>query len=72
MGIQGKISDTGEQVLSAEVLVQYELLEDCILSGQVPDVELQGLVREDPLFARWLKTRVTARIRERELSPSNA
>jgi hypothetical protein len=72
MGIHGKISDAGEPVLAADVLVQYELLEDCILSGQVPDMELQGLFRKDPLFARWLKMRVTARIREHELSHSNA
>jgi hypothetical protein len=72
MGIHGKIADSGEQVLSAGVLVKYELLEDCILSGQVPDGELQALIREDPAFARWLKSRVTARIRERELSHSNA
>lgn len=68
MGIHGKISDSGEPVLSADMLVHYELLEDCILSGQVPDVELQDLFREDPAFARWLKTRATDRARERELA----
>lgn len=60
MGIHGRIAEPGE-IVPAEMLSLYALLEDCILSGQVPDTELQELLRDDPGFADWLRSRVAAR-----------
>jgi hypothetical protein len=61
MGIHGRIAGPGELIVPAELLSHYALLEDCILSGQVPDTELQALLRDDPGFAGWLRSRVAAR-----------
>jgi len=65
MGIHSRLAEPGEAVLPRDVLAQYELLEDCILSGQVSDSEAQRLLREDPAFASWLKARALQRIAER-------
>ena len=61
MGIHGRIAATGELIVPAELLSHYALLEDCILSGQVADTELQAMLRDDPGFADWLRSRVAAR-----------
>jgi hypothetical protein len=61
MGIHGQIAGPGELIVPAELLTHYALLEDCILSGQVSDAELQALLRDDPDFAQWLRSRVSAR-----------
>jgi hypothetical protein len=67
MGIHSKIAEPGEAVLPRDVLARYELLEDCIVSGQVSDGEAQTLLREDPGFARWLKARALERIARRSV-----
>ena len=61
MGIHGKIAGPGELFVPAELLSLYALLEDCILSGQISDTELQALLRDDPDFAGWMRSRVSAR-----------
>jgi hypothetical protein len=48
--------------------VQYELLENCILAGQVSDRQLVQMMRADPAFALWLRTRTGARTAPRTLS----
>lgn len=63
MGIHGKITGTGERVPSAEMLVQYQALEECILSGQVSHAEVHELLREDPEFAHWFRARALNRSR---------
>jgi hypothetical protein len=40
---------------------EWIALEQIILSGQMPDDELQSRMREDPEFAAWLKSRAQAR-----------
>jgi hypothetical protein len=44
-----------------ELLAKYETLEQCILSGQVPEPDIIGRMRGDPQFARWLSERASAR-----------
>jgi hypothetical protein len=61
MGIHGRIAGAGELIVPAELLSLYALLEDCILSGQISDAELQALLRDDPDFAGWMRSRVAAR-----------
>jgi hypothetical protein len=58
--ISGRIAEPGE-IVPAELLSLYALLEDCILSGQMSDTELQALLRDDPDFACWLRSRVALR-----------
>lgn len=67
MGIHGRIGESVERIPLPDVLIQYELLEECILSGQVPDIEVQRRLRDDPIFARWFETRATSRTFERAL-----
>ena len=62
MCFHGKIAG-GEYLLPADVLLQFEMLEECILSGQVLEVEVHGLFRDDPGFAEWFKARVPNRLR---------
>jgi len=33
--------------------IQFRLLNDCILSGQIPDDRVQVLIRSTPGFAEW-------------------
>lgn len=42
----------------------FELLEQCYLSGQMSDAQLHELMRDDPAFAEW----ITKRAQERELA----
>jgi hypothetical protein len=63
MGIHGKLAGTGDRLPTAEALVHYEALEECILSGQVTYAEVQGLLSEEPEFARWFMARVPYRLR---------
>ncbi len=63
MCFHGKIAGSGDEPFAAALLVQYEMLEECILSGQVPDVEVHGLFRGDPGFAHWFKARMPNRLR---------
>lgn len=63
MSIYDRFARAGERVLPADVLMRYVTLEECILSGQMSDAEVQGLLREDAEFARWFKARVPNRLR---------
>jgi hypothetical protein len=63
MGIHSRIGEAVERIPSPELLIQYELLEECVLSGQVSHVEVQGIIRDDPAFGRWLERRATNRTR---------
>ena len=42
-------------------MTDFERLEALILSGQVPDSEIQKLIRDIPGFGRWWRTRAAAR-----------
>ena len=48
--------------------VGYKLLEECILSGQVSSRQVAQMMRGDPKFAEWLRTRASARQRTPTLS----
>ena len=48
-------------IMRSDLEVQYKLLESCILSGQVPSRQLTQMMRADPSFATWLRTRKAAR-----------
>lgn len=63
MGMHSKIAGRGEPMPPAELLVHFEALEDCILSGQVTSAEIQGLLSERPDFAHWFKARIPRRMR---------
>ena len=47
--------------MRAVKLGEWEQLEQIILSGQMTDADLQQRLRENPLFAEWLRTRAEAR-----------
>ena len=63
MGIHGKIAGTGDRLPSAATARHYEALEECILSGQVADAEVLGLLRQEPQFAAWFRARMPSRQR---------
>jgi hypothetical protein len=67
MDTYGRLAEPDVPTVSADVLVQYELIEECILSGQVSDAKLQDLMRSDPVLGRWLRARTTDRARTRAL-----
>jgi hypothetical protein len=48
--------------------LEYRLLEECILSGQVSERQLAQMMRGDPKFAEWLGARASARQRVPTLS----
>ena len=60
MCIYGQITGSGEPLPPPHMLLHFEALEECILSGQVSFAEVQGVLREEPEFARWLKARMPA------------
>ncbi len=57
----GQITGPGEPLPPPHLLLHFEALEECILSEQVSFAEVQGLLREEPDFARWLRTKVSGR-----------
>jgi hypothetical protein len=57
----GQITGSGEPLPPPHVLLHFEALEECILSEQVSFAEVQGVLREEPEFARWFKARVPDR-----------
>jgi hypothetical protein len=63
MSADGQVAELDVRTLSADTLSEYELIEECILSGQVSDAKVQSMVRTDPVFGRWLRARVTDRTR---------
>jgi hypothetical protein len=63
MSMHGKIAGTGERLPTPAMLMRFEMLEECILSGQVAYAEVQRLLSEEPGFARWLEARVPGRLR---------
>jgi len=63
MDTNGRLAEPDVRTASADMLMQYELIEECILSGQVSDAKLQGMMLSDPVFARWLRARMTDRAR---------
>src|SRR5262249_28326360 len=52
----------------SDLEVEYKLLEECILSGQVSTRQLAQMMRGDPKFAEWLRARASARRRTPTLS----
>jgi hypothetical protein len=63
MNTYGHLAERDVRTPSADMLIQYELIEECILSGQVSDAKVQAMVRSDPAFGRWLRARITDRAR---------
>ena len=52
----------------SDIEVEYTLLEECILNGQVSARQLAQMMRGDPKFAEWLRARASARRRTPSLS----
>lgn len=61
MDTDRQLAEPDVRTTSADMLMQYELLEECILSGQVSEAKVQSMVRHYPEFGRWLRARVTDR-----------
>ena len=61
MCLYRRIDETGQPLPPPHVLLRFEVLEECILSGQLSDAEIVDLLHEEPGFARWFKTRVPDR-----------
>ena len=61
MCIFRQITGTGEPLPPPHMLLHFEALEECILSGQVSSAEVQGVLNEEPEFARWFTARVPGR-----------
>src|SRR5262245_42693957 len=52
----------------SDLEVEYTLLEECVLSGQVSDRQLAQMMRGDKKFAEWLRARASAPRRTSSLS----
>jgi hypothetical protein len=61
MGIHSKIAGSDGQLPIVKQLQHFELLEECILSGQMTHVEVQKIVDEDSAFGSWLRMRMRDR-----------
>ena len=61
MGLHQRIPFTSNSAPLDGVASEYQLLEECILSGQVPDAEVQSLIAANSGFADWLRARVHSR-----------
>lgn len=68
MDTYGQLAEPDVRTTSADALMKYELLEECILSGQVSDAKVQSMINSDPAFGRWLRARITDRTRTRAVS----
>jgi hypothetical protein len=63
MGMNKPIDTAGS--LETNLLPDYELLEQCILSGQITPAQAEALMLKDQLFANWLRARAASRLRDK-------
>jgi len=61
MGMNKPLETAGS--LETGLLAEYELLEECILSGQITPAQVEALMLKDRLFADWLRARASSRLR---------
>ena len=61
MGMNKPIETAGS--VETNLLSEYELLEECILSGQISAQQVEALMQKDQLFANWLRARAASRLR---------
>lgn len=61
MGISKPFDTSG--ALETKRISEFELLEECILSGQMAPVQIESLMQQDSVFAEWLRARAAARLR---------
>ena len=61
MGISKPFDTAG--ALEAKRISEFEVLEECILSGQIAPGNVNSLMQQDSVFAEWLRTRSASRLR---------
>jgi hypothetical protein len=63
MGMNKPVETAGSS--ETNLLSEYHLLEECILSGQIEPAHVEVLMQKDLLFANWLRARAASRLRSK-------
>jgi len=51
------VAENNVETLNVKLMHSYELLHQCIKTGQVPEKEIQELMDSDEVFKKWLTAR---------------